>query len=80
VIKKISALVKKNIWYNNLPEIKFTGSQILKIRKIIKMALYRRSNKIDVAKKGTGFGGKFSIVQANSGSWRGRFDNSRKRR
>jgi hypothetical protein len=80
VIKKISALVKKNIWYNNLPEIKFTGSQILKIRKIIKMALYRISNKIDVAKKGTGFGGKFSIVQANSGSWRGRFDNSRKRR
>jgi hypothetical protein len=80
VIKKISALVKKNIWYNNLPEIKFTGCQILKIRKIIKMALYRRKNKIDVAKKGNGFGGKFSIVQANSGSWRGRSNNSTKRR
>lgn len=80
VIKKISSLIRKNIWYNNLSEIKFTGHQILKIRKIIEMALYRRKNKIDVQKKGLGFGKKFGIVQPNSNHYSRKFTNSIKRR
>jgi hypothetical protein len=47
VIKKISALVKKNIWYDDLPDRKFTGRQVLKIRKIIEVAKYRRKGKLD---------------------------------
>jgi hypothetical protein len=47
VIKKISALVKKNIWHDDLPDRKFTGRQILKIRKIIEVAKYRRGNRLD---------------------------------
>jgi hypothetical protein len=47
VIKKISALVKKNIWHDDLPDRKFTGRQILKIRKIIEIAKYRRGNRLD---------------------------------
>ena len=79
VIKKISALARKNIWYNNLSEIKFTGSQILKIRKIIETALYRRKNKIDLKQRGAGFGKKFGLVQSNTNHHKDRFTNSIKR-
>lgn len=47
VIKKISALVRKNIWYDDLPDRKFTGKQILKIRELIKIAKYRRKENLD---------------------------------
>lgn len=80
VIKKISALIRRNIWYNNLKEIKFKGSQILKIRKIIKTALYRRKNKIDFHRKGAGFGGKFGMTNANPNHQKHNFTNSIKRR
>jgi hypothetical protein len=79
VIKKISALARKNIWYNNLSEIKFTGSQILKIRKIIETALYRRKNKIDRNQRGAGFGKKFGLMQSNTNHHKDRFTNSIKR-
>jgi hypothetical protein len=65
VIKKISALIKKNIWYPELDQTKFSGAQILKIRELIRVALYRRSNKIDHRKEGGRFGGKFGISLAN---------------
>lgn len=51
VIKKISALIRKNIWYDDLVNRKFTGRQIVKIRKIIQVAKYRRLNKMDIFPK-----------------------------
>ena len=65
VIKKISALIKKNIWYQDLQDIEFTGCQILKIRNFINVALCRRNNKIDNKKIGSKFGSVFGITQAN---------------
>lgn len=65
VIKKISALVKKNIWYGDLNNLKFTGSQILKIKKIIGVALFRRNHGIDKKKTTGRFGSPFGISQAN---------------
>jgi|GEM_PF-1531507 len=50
VMKKISALVRKNVWYDVLDEMKFTGRHILKIRKLIQTAKYRRTNKMDFLK------------------------------
>jgi hypothetical protein len=51
IIQKISALVRKNVWYDKLDHMKFTGKQILQIRKIIQMGIYRRKEKLDVKKK-----------------------------
>lgn len=50
VMKKISALIKRNVWYDVLQERKFTGRQILKIRQIINTAKYRRENNLDWGK------------------------------
>lgn len=51
IIQKISGLVKRNVWYDKLDTMKFTGRQILKIRGIIQMAIYRRNHKIDIKRK-----------------------------
>lgn len=51
VIQKISSLVKRNVWYDKLDTMKFTGNQILGIRKIIQTAIYRRKEKLDRPKK-----------------------------
>ena len=45
VIQKISGLVKRNVWYDKLSFMKFTGRQIIQIRKIIETGLYRREHK-----------------------------------
>lgn len=50
IIQKISSLVRRNVWHDKLETMKFTGRQILEIRKIIQMAVYRRDNKIDKRK------------------------------
>lgn len=44
-IKRICGLLKKNVKYVDLPEIKFTGRQILKIRDFIKVSAFRSLNK-----------------------------------
>lgn len=51
IMQKISSLVKRNVWYDKLDSMKFTGRQILEIRKIIQMGLYRRKEKLDFPKK-----------------------------
>lgn len=51
IMQKISSLVKRNVWYDKLDSMKFTGRQILEIRKIIQMGLYRRKEKLDFHKK-----------------------------
>ena len=51
VIQKISSLVKRHVWYDKLDTMKFSGNQILGIRKIIQTAIYRRKEKIDFPKK-----------------------------
>lgn len=45
VIRKISGIMRKNIWYDVLPEMKFTGRQIEAIRKVIQLAVYRNEKK-----------------------------------
>lgn len=51
VIKRISGLIKKNVWYDNIREVKFTGKQLLNIRRLIKTAIYRKKHKLDTIKK-----------------------------
>jgi len=51
IMQKISSLVKRNVWYDKLDSMKFSGRQILEIRKIIQMGLYRRKEKLDFCKK-----------------------------
>jgi len=51
VMQKISSLIKRNVWYDKLDSMKFTGRQILEIRKIIQMGIYRRKEKLDFPKK-----------------------------
>ena len=51
VIQKISALVRKNVWHDKLEEMRFTGRQILSIKKIIQVAKFRREHKIDRRRK-----------------------------
>lgn len=41
IIKRISGILKRHVWYDILHEIKFTGRQIEKIRKVIKTSNYR---------------------------------------
>lgn len=48
VMKRISGLLKRNIWYDDLPAAYFTGKQILQIRSIIRTALYRKKSGFDV--------------------------------
>lgn len=47
VIKKISGMCRRNVWFTNLHEIKFTGRQIKNIEKIIQVAVYRKRYKLD---------------------------------
>jgi hypothetical protein len=65
VIKKISGLIGKNIWYKDLKNIEFTGSQILKIKQFIEAAIHRRKNKIDKKKNTNYFRGLYGITLAN---------------
>lgn len=51
IMQKISALVKRNVWYDKLDSMKFSGKQILQIRKIIQTGLYRRKAGIDIKKR-----------------------------
>lgn len=51
VMQKISSLIKRNVWYDKLDTMKFTGRHILEIRKIIQMGLFRRKEKLDYKKK-----------------------------
>lgn len=44
VIKKISAVVRKNVWFDTIEERKFTGKQILIIKKILQMSKYRKQH------------------------------------
>ena len=45
VMQKISGLIKRNVWYDKISDMKFYGKHILKIRKFIQTALYRRKEK-----------------------------------
>lgn len=51
IMQKISALVRRNVWHDKLDSMKFSGKQILQIRKIIQTGLYRRKVGIDVKRK-----------------------------
>jgi len=51
VIKRIAGIIKKNIWYNDLPNVKFTGRQILKIQKIVKLGVQRKKDGLDRPRK-----------------------------
>ena len=51
VIKRISGLIKKNVWYDNIKEVKFTGKQIICIRKLVRTAIYRKKNKSGAIEK-----------------------------
>jgi len=46
VIQKISGLVKRNVWHDKISEMKFSGKQVLQIRKIIELAHKRRKSRI----------------------------------
>jgi hypothetical protein len=46
VIRQISILVKRHVWYDTLGTMKFTGKQILKIRGIIENSKRRRKRLI----------------------------------
>jgi len=50
IMRRIGGLIKSKIWYEDLPERKFTGRQIIKIREIIKTVLYRRKEGMDKGK------------------------------
>jgi hypothetical protein len=52
VLQKISGLVKRNVWYDKLSHMKFTGRQIVQIRKIINISEWRRSNGYDKHRSG----------------------------
>jgi hypothetical protein len=45
VIRKISGIMRKNIWYDVLPDMTFTGRQIEAIRKVIQLSVYRNHMK-----------------------------------
>lgn len=51
VMKKISGIVKKNVWYDKLCELKFTGRQIKEIQKIINLSLKRKMDGLDSVEK-----------------------------
>jgi len=42
VIRKISGIIKRHIWYDTLAEMKFTGKQIKKIGKIVAISTNRK--------------------------------------
>lgn len=46
VIQKISGLVRRNVWHDKISEMKFSGRQIVQIRKIIELGIKRRKGKI----------------------------------
>ncbi len=50
VMKRISGLCKRNIWYDDLPMVYFTGKQIIQIQNIIRTALYRKKVGFDIPK------------------------------
>lgn len=43
-IRRISGLVKRKLDYDTVKEVKFTGRQIIKIRKILETSLWRRNH------------------------------------
>ena len=45
IIKRIAGMIKSKIWYEGLEERKFTGRQILKIRSLIDLSIYRTKNR-----------------------------------
>lgn len=47
VMKKISGFTKKNIWYDSLDKVSFTGRQILQIQKLIKLHTLRKKEGLD---------------------------------
>lgn len=63
-IKRISGLMKKTLHYHSLAEMKFTGRQILQIRKILKTAVWRAKQK--TLKKGPLFKKKHSPKDSRS--------------
>ena len=60
VYKKISGLIKKNVWIDNIKSRTFTGRQIIKIRKIIQTAQYRKANKLETRSGMNKFKSKFT--------------------
>jgi hypothetical protein len=44
-IQRISGVMKKHVKYEDLAEMKFTGTQLLKIRKIIQTSIWRKAQK-----------------------------------
>jgi hypothetical protein len=63
-IKRISGLLKKSVQYHNIKEMKFTGRQILQIRKILATTKWRARQKN--LKKGTPFKRKHSPEDARA--------------
>ena len=43
LIKRIKGITKKQIWIDDLPNVKFTGTQIEKIKEVFKTFFYRRN-------------------------------------
>ncbi len=76
-IKRISGLVKKSVQYHNIEEMKFTGRQILQIRKILVTTKWRAKQK--TLKKGTPFKRKHSPEDAMA-EFRGKRKASKKMR
>ena len=42
VIRRIAQMMKKKIWYDNIHTYKFTGKQIVTIRRTLKAEMYRK--------------------------------------
>ena len=51
LLKRIRGLTKKHVVLENLDQVKFTGRQILQIRKAIKTFLYRQKHGLDREKR-----------------------------
>lgn len=51
LIRKISGLIKRTIWFNDLESSKFTGFQIEKIREYIRVYKFRKENKLTNKRK-----------------------------
>jgi hypothetical protein len=60
IIRKISGMVKRKLWYDDLNDYKFTGRQILNIRNIIILAKQRKNRKVDKF-----YGNRDGIVLSN---------------
>lgn len=47
LLRRVRGLTKKDVTIDNLNDVKFTGRQILKIREMIQIFLYRQKNGLD---------------------------------